>query len=111
MKKKYEFFNQKEKRFQYILETDDFSTPVSIMSVSDPIAEITSLIPFIYENKKKYKAFCTIKDDSFYHVNAILEIISKTKYHDVTLAQIEEAVKNRTMWNIKLKKTEICISK
>ncbi len=101
--KKYEFFNQKEKRFQYILETDDFSTPVSIMSVSDPIAEITSLIPFIYENKKKYKAFCTIKDDSFYHVNAILEIISKTKYHDVTLAQIEEAVKKSNYVEYKIK--------
>lgn len=73
------------------------------MSVSDPIAEITSLIPFIYENKKKYKAFCTIKDDSFYHVNAILEIISKTKYHDVTLAQIEEAVKKSNYVEYKIK--------
>ncbi|EMY13761.1 hypothetical protein LEP1GSC043_0053 [Leptospira weilii str. Ecochallenge] len=91
--KKYEFFRQSEKRFRYILETDDFSAPISITSIADPISEIVGLIPFIYKNKKKYKAYQTIKDDSFYHVSAIQEIISKTKYHDVTLEQVEEAVK------------------
>ncbi|ULH27800.1 WGR domain-containing protein [Leptospira weilii] len=91
--KKYEFFNQSEKRFRYILETDDFSAPISITSIADPISEIVGLIPFIYKNKKKYKAYQTIKDDSFYHVSAIQEIISKTKYHDVTITQVEEAVK------------------
>ncbi|WP_078129650.1 WGR domain-containing protein [Leptospira alexanderi] len=91
--KKFKFFNESEKRFRYISETGDFSAPVSISSVADPIAEIVGLIPFIYENKKKYKAYETIENNSFYHVSAILEIISKTKYHDVTLAQVEEAVK------------------
>ncbi|AXR62759.1 WGR domain-containing protein [Leptospira mayottensis] len=91
--KKFEFFNQNEKRFRYIFETDDFSTPVSIASVADPITEIVGLIPFIYKNKKKYKAYETIENNSFYHVNAILKIVSKTKYHDVTLAQVEEAVR------------------
>ncbi|WP_061261901.1 hypothetical protein, partial [Leptospira interrogans] len=101
--KKYEFFNQKEKRFQYILDTDDFSIPVSITSLSDPISEIITLIPLIYENKKKYKAFSTIENNSFYHVNAILNIISKTKYYDVTLAQIEEAVKKSDYVEYKIK--------
>ncbi len=78
-RKKYEFFNQSEKRFRYISETGDFSAPVSIASVADPIAEIVGLIPFIYENKKKYKAYETIENSSFYHVSAILEIVSKTK--------------------------------
>ncbi|EMN80473.1 WGR domain-containing protein [Leptospira interrogans] len=101
--KKYEFFNQKEKRFQYILDTDDFSIPISITSLSDPISEIITLIPSIYENKKKYKAFSTIENNSFYHVNAILNIISKTKYYDVTLAQIEEAVKKSDYVEYKIK--------
>ncbi|EMM76869.1 WGR domain-containing protein [Leptospira santarosai] len=91
--KKYEFFNQSEKRFQYILESGDFSVPVSIASVADPIFEIVELIPFIYKNKKKYKAYSYIEDDSFIYIHAIQRIISQTKYHDVTLAQIEEAVK------------------
>ncbi|WP_061246701.1 WGR domain-containing protein [Leptospira noguchii] len=91
--KKYEFFHQKEKRFEYILDTGDFSTPVSITSLTDPIAEIVGLIPFIYKNKKKYKAYETIENNSFYHVSAIQKIISQTKYHDVTLSQVEEAVK------------------
>ncbi|EMN90336.1 WGR domain-containing protein [Leptospira weilii] len=91
--KRYEFFNQSEKRFQYILDSGDFSVPISILSISNPIAEIVTLIPIIYSNKKKYKAYCTIEDDSFYHVRAIQRIISKTKYHDVTIAQVEEAVK------------------
>ncbi|MBF3317671.1 hypothetical protein ISU75_19410, partial [Leptospira borgpetersenii serovar Hardjo-bovis] len=94
---------QKEKRFQYILDTDDFSIPVSITSLSDPISEIITLIPLIYENKKKYKAFSTIENNSFYHVNAILNIISKTKYYDVTLAQIEEAVKKSDYVEYKIK--------
>lgn len=92
-KKKYEFFSQGEKRFQYILESGDFSVPVSIASVADPISEIVELIPFIYKNKKKYKVYSNIKDDSFYHIDAIRRIISQTKYHDVTLEQVEEAVK------------------
>ncbi|MDI7225151.1 WGR domain-containing protein [Leptospira santarosai] len=91
--KKYEFFNQSEKRFQYMLGSGDFSVPVSIASVADPISEIVELIPFIYKNKKKYKVYSDIEDDSFYHIDAIREIISQTKYHDVTLAQVEEAVK------------------
>ncbi|EMF81053.1 hypothetical protein LEP1GSC188_3522 [Leptospira weilii serovar Topaz str. LT2116] len=91
--KKFKFFNQSEKRFRYISETGDFSTPVSIDSVADPIAEIVGLIPFIYKNKKKYKVYQTIEDDSFHHVHAIQEIISKTKYHDVIITQIKEAVK------------------
>ncbi|UOG34870.1 WGR domain-containing protein [Leptospira noguchii] len=101
--KKYEFFNQKEKRFKYILDSGDFSTPVSITSVTDPIAEIVGLIPFIYKNKKNYKSICTIEDDSFYHVNAIQKIISKTKYHDVTLSQVEEAVKKSDYVEYKIK--------
>ncbi|EKR72225.1 WGR domain protein [Leptospira noguchii str. 2006001870] len=101
--KKYEFFNQKEKRFKYILDTGDFSTPVSITSVTDPIAEIVGLIPFIYKNKKNYKSICTIEDDSFYHVNAIQKIISKTKYHDATLSQVEEAVKKSDYVEYKIK--------
>ncbi|UZN07830.1 WGR domain-containing protein [Leptospira santarosai] len=91
--KKYEFFNQSEKRFQYMLGSGDFSVPISITSVADPISEIVELIPFIYKNKKKYKVYSDIEDDSFYHIDAIREIISQTKYHDVTLAQVEEAVK------------------
>ncbi|EMY78704.1 leucine rich repeat protein [Leptospira weilii serovar Ranarum str. ICFT] len=101
--KKYEFFNQSEKRFQYILESGDFTTPVSITVVADPIAEIVALIPFIYENKKKYKAFCTIENDSFYYVGAIQKIIVNTKYHDVTIAQVEEAVKKSDYVEYKIK--------
>ncbi|EMY14061.1 hypothetical protein LEP1GSC043_4822 [Leptospira weilii str. Ecochallenge] len=103
-KKKFEFFNQNEKRFRYILETGDFSTPVSIANVADPIAEIVGLIPFIYKNKKKYKVYQTIEDNSFYHVHAIQEIISKTKYHDVTIAQVEEAVKKSDYVEYTIKK-------
>ncbi|EMN42804.1 hypothetical protein LEP1GSC086_1871 [Leptospira weilii str. LNT 1234] len=93
-KKKFEFFSQSEERFQYILKSGDFTSPVSISVVVDPIAEIVELIPFIYKNKKNYTSFNTIiKDDSFFHVRVIQRIISKTKYHDVTIAQVEEAVK------------------
>ncbi|WP_061218823.1 WGR domain-containing protein [Leptospira weilii] len=93
-KKKFEFFSQSEERFQYILKSGDFTSPVSISVVVDPITEIVELIPFIYKNKKNYTSFNTIiKDDSFFHVRVIQRIISKTKYHDVTIAQVEEAVK------------------
>ncbi|EMM71659.1 hypothetical protein LEP1GSC038_0423 [Leptospira weilii str. 2006001855] len=51
-KKKFEFFSQSEERFQYILKSGDFTSPVSISVVVDPIAEIVELIPFIYKNKK-----------------------------------------------------------
>ncbi len=54
--KKYEFFNQSEKRFRYILDSRDFSAPISILNISNPIAEIVTLIPIIYLNKKKIQS-------------------------------------------------------
>ncbi|MDI7215213.1 WGR domain-containing protein [Leptospira santarosai] len=93
--KKYKFFNQSERRFKYILRSGDFSTPVSITSVADPISEIVKLIPFIHKNKENYKSYCFLftENDPFSHIGDIQDVISKTKYHDVTLAQVEEAVK------------------